>query len=174
MTDSYDAVVYDLDGTLVRLAVDWEATAERIEPILRAHGSDADADDALDLLPVAEELSVADEIEPHLAAAERDGARRSERLPTMDEFVESTLPVAICSLNCEAACRDALEAHGITRDVEAVVGRDSVAERKPHPQPLLAAVDALDVAPERTLFVGDSDSDETTARRAGTAFRRVE
>lgn len=173
MDDSYDAVVYDLDGTLVRLAVDWAETAAEIEPILRRHGGDADADDALDLLPVAEELGVEDEIEPHLAAAEREGARRSERLPTMDEFVDSPLPVAICSLNCEAACREALDAHGVTREVVTVVGRDSVGERKPHPEPLLTAVDRLGVSPERTLFVGDSDSDEETARRAGTGFRRV-
>ncbi|SFL28582.1 phosphoglycolate phosphatase [Halogranum rubrum] len=173
MDDSYDAVVYDLDGTLVRLAVDWQATAERIKPVLRTHGIESDADDALDLLPVAEDAGVADEIEPYLAEAECEGARDSDRLATMDEFVDSSLPVAICSLNCEAACREALETHGIPRDVVAVVGRDSVDERKPHPEPLLAAVDALGTEPERTLFVGDSDSDAVTARRAGTAFRRV-
>ena len=172
--NQYDAVVYDLDGTLVRLAVDWRATAERIRPILRDHGATVESDDALDLLPVAEDLGVADEVEPHLAAAEREGARRSERLPLLDELAEATGPVGVCSLNCEAACREALDAHGVARDVGAVVGRDSVEERKPHPAPLLVAVDELGAAPERTLFVGDSDSDEATARRAGTAFRRVQ
>lgn len=173
MDDSYDAVVYDLDGTLVRLAVDWQETAERIKPVLHDHGVAADADDALDLLPVAEDAGLADDIEPYLVAAERDGARESHRLPTMDEFVDATVPVAVCSLNCEAACRDALDTHGVTRDVGAVVGRDSVDERKPHPEPLLTAVERLGTTPERTLFVGDSDSDAETARRAGTGFRRV-
>ncbi|WP_158057537.1 HAD family hydrolase [Halorussus halophilus] len=170
----YDAIVYDLDGTLVQLAVDWKAAAERIKPILRDYGADAEADDALDLLPVAEDLGVADEIEPHLAAAEREGARDSERLPLLDEFVDQPLPVGICSLNCEAACREVLDTHDISKDVAIIVGRDSVSERKPHPEPLLTAVEELGTAPERTLFVGDSDSDELTARRAGTAFRRVE
>lgn len=173
MADSYDAVVYDLDGTLVRLAVDWKEAAKQIKPIIRQYGGDANADDALDLLPVAEEIGVADEIEPHLASAERDGARRSERLPVMDELIESTVPVGICSLNCEAACRDALNAHNVSKDIGVIVGRDSVTERKPHPEPLLTAVNELGATPERTLFVGDSDSDEVTARRAGTAFRRV-
>ncbi|WP_254537405.1 HAD family hydrolase [Halomarina litorea] len=172
--DAYDAVVYDLDGTLVRLAVDWAETAERIEPVLRSHGAETDVDDALDLLPIAEELGVADEIEPSLAAAECEGARRSERLPLLDEFADSEKPVGVCSLNCEAACRAALDTHGVTREVGAIVGRDSVAERKPHPRPLLTAVEALGSTPERTLFVGDSDSDRVTAERAGTAFRRVE
>ena len=38
VTDEYDAVVYDLDGTLVRLAVDWAAAAEPIKPILGTMG----------------------------------------------------------------------------------------------------------------------------------------
>lgn len=67
-----------LDGTLVRLAVDWEETAEQIRPIIRQHGGDADADDALDFLPIADEIGATEEIEPHLASAERDGARQSE------------------------------------------------------------------------------------------------
>ncbi|MFD1512082.1 HAD family hydrolase [Halomarina rubra] len=170
-THEYDAVVYDLDGTLVRLAVDWEAAAEPIKPIVRAHGGDASADDALDLLPVAESLGVAGEVEPHLARAERAGAADAERLPLLTEFVEADVPVGVCSLNCEAACREALGAHGVTAEV--VVGRDTVAERKPHPRPLLTAVERLGASPATTLFVGDSDSDAVTARRAGTAFRRV-
>jgi phosphoglycolate phosphatase-like HAD superfamily hydrolase len=175
VTDEYDAVVYDLDGTLVRLAVDWAAAAEPIKPILRDHGAgaDADADDALDLLPVAESLGVEAEIEPHLAEAEREGARESERLPLLDEFADATLPVGICSLNCEDACLLALDAHDVPNATDVIVGRDSVAERKPHPQPLLTAVRELGATPERTLFVGDSDSDAVTAQRAGTAFRRV-
>ncbi|WP_435359475.1 HAD family hydrolase [Haloarchaeobius sp. DFWS5] len=173
MTDAYDAVVYDLDGTLVRLAVDWEATAETIAPILRDRGWDGDANDALDLLPIADELDARAAVDPHLEAAEVEGARQSERLPMLDEFVESDVPVGICSLNCEAACHEALDAHGVERSVGAVVGRDSVETRKPDPEPLLAAVSALDTKPERTLFVGDSDSDEVTANRAGTDFRRV-
>ncbi|SHK04368.1 HAD family hydrolase [Haladaptatus paucihalophilus] len=173
MTDDYDAVVYDLDGTLVRLAVDWAAAAEPIKPILREHGADADADDALDLLPVAESMGLAEEVEPHLAAAERAGARDSERLPLLDELAAADGPVGICSLNCEAACRLALDAHGVPNATDVIVGRDSVPERKPHPQPLLTAMQKLGATPERTLFVGDSDSDAETARRAGTAFRRV-
>ncbi|WP_049970696.1 hypothetical protein [Haladaptatus cibarius] len=53
LSDEYDAVVYDLDGTLVQLMVDWKSTAETISPIITEHGGEAEADDALDLLPVA-------------------------------------------------------------------------------------------------------------------------
>ena len=60
--------------------------------------------------------------------------------------------------------------YGLDGSVSAIVGRDSVAAEKPDPEPLLATVEALGTAPERTLFVGDSPRDERTAERAGTAF----
>jgi HAD superfamily hydrolase (TIGR01549 family) len=173
MGHAYDAVVYDLDGTLVRLAVDWVATADRIKPIILAHGGEANANDALDLLPIAEEIGVGEEVDALIAEAEREGAYQSERLQAMDTFLECDVPVGVCSLNSEAACRVALNAHDASAKVDVIVGRDSVAERKPHPEPLLAVVDELCAVPEQTLFVGDSESDAETARRAGTAFHRV-
>lgn len=173
MTRAYEAIIFDLDGTLVDLAVDWKAAAEPIKPIVERHGGDADADDALDLLPIAERVGAVDAIEPHLSAAECAGARRSDPLPAIHEVANAKVPVGVCSLNCEAACRIALETHGIAGAVDSIVGRDTVTERKPHPEPLLTAVKEVRSRPEKTLFVGDSDSDAETARRAGTEFRSV-
>jgi len=51
-----------------------------------------------------------------------------------------------------------------------VVGRDTVASEKPDPEGLLTVVEDLDAEPESTVFVGDSERDAETARRAGTEF----
>ena len=172
MTD-YDAVVYDLDGTLVELEVDWDA----VETAVRERYAEADATppgtDLWDLLEAVVEVDLTDVVEETIAAFEREGARNSRRLPHAEELLEREIPVGVCSLNCEAACRLALEEHGLRETVEAVVGRDTVTNSKPHPEPLLEAVSALGVDPERTLFVGDSARDERTARRAGTDFEYV-
>jgi phosphoglycolate phosphatase len=168
-----DAVVYDLDGTLVRLAVDWAALEADMEAVLRDAGVEPDGLGAWELLDAAERAGVGSEVEALVAAAERDGARDSTRLALADALAERTTPVGVCSLNCEAACRIALETHGLAGAVEYVVGRDSIPERKPAPEPLLAVVEALGARPERTLFVGDSASDRTTAERAGARFAPV-
>ncbi|PSP55566.1 phosphoglycolate phosphatase [Halobacteriales archaeon QS_1_67_19] len=150
--EDVEAVVYDLDGTLVRLAVDWAAVERRLADLLASEGVEAD------------EL---------IAAAEREGARQSRRLALADAVADHGVPVGICSLNHEEAVRIALDEHGLTDHVEAVVGRGTVPERKPRPEPLLAAIERLGADPEDVVFVGDSEGDAEAAERAGTRFEWV-
>jgi phosphoglycolate phosphatase-like HAD superfamily hydrolase len=170
--EDIEAVVYDLDGTLVRLTVDWQSVEADIAGVLREADIDPAGLDAWAMLDAAEEVGVGSDVESLIAAAERDGAHESRRLAFADD-IETRLPIGVCSLNCEAACRIALEKHDLAERMGSVVGRDSVAERKPAPEPLLAAVEELGATPERTLFVGDSAGDEEAAERAGTRFSYV-
>jgi phosphoglycolate phosphatase len=53
------------------------------------------------------------------------------------------------------------------------LGGDSLAEKKPHPAPLLHAAAHFGVAPARCLMVGDSRHDIEAARRAGCPVAAV-
>jgi phosphoglycolate phosphatase-like HAD superfamily hydrolase len=170
---TYDAVVYDLDGTLVRLVVDWVACERELAAILQSEGIETTDLDAWELLAAAEEAGIGARAEATIAEYERGGARDAIRLETADEVTTWDVPVGVCSLNCEAACRIALERVALLDEIDVVIGRDSHTERKPHPGPLEAAISALEGTPKRSLFVGDSDSDRVTAERAGVAFRSV-
>lgn len=172
---SRNATVYDLDGTLVRLDVDWQELAVDAVALAREQGVDVPDDvEFWSLFDAADDRGFREELESLVGGRERRGARDSRRLPHADELVAASDPVAVCSLNCEAACRVALETHGLEDHVDAVVGRDTVSTWKPDPEPLLAALRAVDASPDRAEFVGDSERDEVTARRAGVAFRWVE
>ena len=173
MTDEYAGVVYDLDGTLVTLAVNWDAVATDVIQVYEDSGIDATGAGLWSLLEAADEHGIADDVEAAISRHEREGARRSRRCGLADELAEQSVPVGVCSLNCEAACRIALETHGLADDVDAVVGRDSVATHKPDSEPLLATLEALGVDPENALFIGDSPRDKETADRAGVAFEYV-
>ncbi len=100
------------------------------------------------------------------------GAEASARLPHADHL-PLAVPTGVCSLNCEAACRTALDRHDLTPHVGSVVGRDSVATYKPDPEPLIATLRDLGADPAAALFVGDSERDAVTAERAGVDFRWV-
>lgn len=169
----YDAVVYDLDGTLVRLMVDWEAVERDLASLLTESEHDPAELDAWELLAAAEEVGLGEPAEYTISAYERAGASDAVRLDTAAEVTSWDVPVGVCSLNCEAACRIALETVGLLEEMAVVIGRDSHSRRKPDPGPLLAALDAMDARPDHSLFVGDSSSDEVTADRAGVNFRSV-
>jgi len=173
VTDAYEAIVYDLDGTLVRLDVDWDAAASDVATALRLRG--VEVDDGVDLwtlLDRGKAEGFGPVVEERIAEHEREGARTSTRLALADEL-PAEVPAAVCSLNCEAACRIALELHGLDGYVDAIVGRDTVENHKPHPEPLLHAIDALGASPDRALFVGDSEGDAVAADRAGVDFQYV-
>lgn len=172
MTDRYEAVIYDLDGTLCRLDVDWGQVRADVAAKFRARGVDVDGQSLWELFEQAEHEPLARAVEEAIADHERQGARRSDRLPTADELPQA-VPVGVCSLNCEAACRIALELHGLDRSVDVIVGRDTVDRYKPDPEPLEHAANSLSVAPGETLFVGDSERDAVAAERAGMPFEYV-
>jgi phosphoglycolate phosphatase len=174
--DGFDAVVYDLDGTLVDLVVDWTTVEREAAAVLAEHGVTADGGDAWAMLDAADAAGpdVRAAVETVVAGHECEGARASERLPLADDPAGRPVPLGVCSLNAERPVRVALGRHDLDGYVDEVVGRDTFPERKPHPRPLLECCRRLDVPPEACVFVGDSERDAVTAERAGVAFRYVE
>ncbi|MFC7072922.1 HAD family hydrolase [Halovenus rubra] len=170
--DSYDAVVYDLDGTLVQLDVDWEAARHDVAVALQEHNVDTQNQNLWELLERGGADGFEHIVERELARHEHDGARTSTLLETA-AGLPHTVPTGICSLNCESACRLALDEHDIAGHIDAVVGRDTVGSKKPAPEPLLETLGELGVSSKNVLFIGDSERDELAADRAGLDFRYV-
>ncbi|TKX84899.1 HAD family hydrolase [Halorubrum sp. SS5] len=176
----YDAVVYDLDGTLVELAVDWDAVAESVLDVYAERALIPPTEELWGLLGAADDYGIRAAVEEAIALHERAGARESTRLPLGDRLaadgpegeVGSPSSAGVCSLNCEEACRIAVETHGLGDAIagDAIVGRDTVRSHKPDPESLLAAIDRLGAVPEDSLFVGDSRRDAVAAERGGVDF----
>ena len=170
MNDVWEGVVFDLDGTLVDLDVDWELVDREVRQTCREHDLEADGEDAWALLASARDAGCLEPVEAVIAKHEVPGARLSNRLELADRIDRLSLPTAVCSLNCEEACRTALAVHQLEDDIEVVIGRDSVATWKPDPVPLQTAVDRLGVNHADAIFIGDSERDAITAHRANVPF----
>lgn len=56
---------------------------------------------------------------------------------------------------------------GLAGHVDVVIGADSVERHKPHPEPVLVALERLGVAPADAIFVGDSPHDVAAGNAAG-------
>ena len=166
---NYDAVVYDLDGTLVDLAVDWAAVARDVEALLESRGAPPESTGLWEMWRGSKGTPHETDVHRTMADHEEAGARDSALLPAA-RSIPADLPVGVCSLNAESAVHVALDIHDLTDAVDVVVGRGSVPTEKPDPEPLLATVEPLGVDPERAVFVGDSDRDRVASERAGVPY----
>lgn len=168
--DAFDAAVFDLDGTLVDLRVDWAAVKADLADLLGEHvPGDVGADD-VDLPAVARENGRYGEYAALLAEYELAGADAARRRPLLDVLDGLDCPVGVCTKNAEAAAERALSRFGVAGAVDALVARETTREQKPHPEPLERCLDDLGVAPGNAVFVGDDPTDCETAVGAGTSF----
>ena len=56
---------------------------------------------------------------------------------------------------------------GVAGQFDAILGGDSVAEKKPHPAMLQSVLEQFRIAPANALIVGDGDTDIEAGKRAG-------
>ena len=66
-----------------------------------------------------------------------------------------------------------LRVSGLDQAFDIVIGCDDVTHDKPHPEPVLKAVDELGAQPTETVFVGDSRHDMESGRAAGVKTAAV-
>jgi phosphoglycolate phosphatase len=61
-----------------------------------------------------------------------------------------------------------LDRFEISEYFDCIIGGDTVAERKPHPKPVIEALERLSGSPPNAVMIGDSENDINAGRRAGT------
>ncbi len=76
-------------------------------------------------------------------------------------------PLGVCTNKPVALSLLLLDALQMRDFFSAVIGGDSVSERKPHPEHLLATLRAMKVENRKALMVGDSANDVAAAKAAG-------
>mgnify|MGYP003576041919 CR=1 FL=1 len=173
------AVLFDLDGTLI----------DSIELILRsmrhafaARGARVPSD--------AEWLAGVGTPLPAMFAQFADGeAQVADLIASYREFqlahhdllvrgydaLEETLmvlrekghPLGVVTSKSDWLARKGLEHVGVAHLFDTIVGCDSCTRHKPHPEPVLIALDRLGCAASRAVFVGDSVHDIEAGNAAG-------
>jgi len=179
------SVIFDLDGTLIDSVPDIHATANRVMAEL-----------GFAPLARAEVQAFVGNGLPNLVARllERHGQDPSGALhaPTMTRFEAEYLTahslttlypgvltalsqlaargaaLGVCTNKPLAPARAVMDHLGLTPFFPTILGGDSLAIRKPHPDHLHATARAL--GRRQSVFVGDSEVDADTARAAGLAF----
>lgn len=178
---AFDAVLFDLDGTLVDTAPDMVAVlmdlqlAEGVPPVAydlaRAHVSNG-ANGLLTLaFPDIDERGLERLREIYLQRYAASVCVYSTLFAGLDSLLDAFdragSPWGIVTnkpANLTMALLDRLQ---LADRAACAVSGDTLPERKPHPAPLLLACEQAGVAPERTIYVGDAARDIDAGRAAG-------
>ncbi|MFB6268844.1 MAG: HAD family hydrolase [Halobacterium sp.] len=185
---TYEAVVFDNDGVLTHptpLEVLREATVEGFRSV-GVDDPDPEHVDRMTMHVTPDDLQTVSEtygVDPDALWRQRDLWFSKKQVADMldgrkplyedyDAVRGLDVPRGIVSTNQHRTIEEILDYHGIRGDFRAYYGREmepaSLHKKKPEPHYLERALADLDADPERTLFVGDSQSDVEAAANAGT------
>ena len=176
------ALIFDLDGTLIDSAPDIHAAANKV---FAAHGHAPFAFDTvrgfigngvgvlvsrlLSSRGLPGEGALHQAMVADFIALYEDAFDLTQPYPgaltALTALANAGHPIGICTNKPEGPARAALRHFGLDRHVRALIGGDSLPQRKPDPAPLRATLGKLGTS--RAFFVGDSEVDAETARAAG-------
>ena len=177
----YRAVLFDMDGTVLDTlddlfdSINYSLAQFSLPPVGREHVRQSLGNGAAFLVgrcvPPENGEGLRDEVlafykpwyDAHCSIKTRpyDGI-----LPLMRRLREKGLMLAIISNKPDPAVQELAEAFfpGL---LELAVGESAAVRRKPAPDTVLSAAVQLGLSPEECVYVGDSEVDLETARRAG-------
>jgi 2-phosphoglycolate phosphatase len=177
------AVLFDMDGTLLDTAPDMVGALnalrgeEDLAPlpyeVVRpgvSHGAARVVKIGFPEAP-AETLAV---LQRRFLDLYRGALSRGTRLfpgmeQVLDTLAERRLKAGIVTNKAAWLTDPLLEQLGLRTRFDCVVSGDTLAERKPHPLPLLHAAQLAGVAPGECIYVGDAERDVQAAHAAGMA-----
>ncbi|MBL0386951.1 pyrophosphatase PpaX [Tumebacillus sp. ITR2] len=176
---TYSYVLYDLDGTLLDTN---ELIISSFEHALGTHTPGAyTREDILPHMgaPLYEQMEnfAPGRSEELVATYRRFNIEQHDTLVTafphvqdvLRELHEAGVKQAIVTSKMRLTTEMGLKLCGLTRYLDAVVTLDEVENHKPHPEPVLKAMELLGADPKSTLMVGDSPFDIGAGRAAGVA-----
>lgn len=181
LLDQIDAVLFDLDGTLLDTARDLVHALHSV--------CDEEGQDKPPVTLAAPYVSTGAVGLVKLAFPQADGSK-VERLrhrlvelyeqnicvhtapyPGITELLDglqaANIPWGVVTNKMRYLALPIMQQLGLYEDCKVLVGGDTAARSKPHPDPILHALDAMGIAAHRSIYVGDAEKDVIAGNAAG-------
>ncbi len=177
-----ECVLFDLDGTLVDTAVDFERVLNTLTAetghatVSSSRIRNTVSDGARALIKLAYAIEEGDANFAPLLERLLDlyylQLQHTEALPypgidtLLEKLAESGIPWGIVTNKPEKYTLRLLENLNLSKRCAVVICPEQVTHRKPHPEPLLLACEKLDRGTDRTIYIGDHLRDMQAAKNA--------
>ena len=175
-------VLFDLDGTLLDTAPDLLAALNAVlvsegrEPYTLAQARHTVSHGSIGMLELAfglaqTEAEIASRREVFLDYYQANISRHScffDAMPDVLARLEADrIPWGIVTNKPEYLTFPLLDALNLLTRPRSIIGGDTLAVAKPHPEPLLLAAEQCGVTPQQCLYVGDAERDIVAGKNAG-------
>lgn len=180
MINKLDTVLFDFDGTLIDIKIDFVRMKNEVLSLGQEYGISPEPDlyilEAIDYISNVlqqkyESLAKAfkQQATQILIEIEVNATSTSKAFPSANETLKllrnKGIKVGIVTRNCRPAVLKSSEMAGFEYDL--LLTRDDVEKVKPDPQHLLDALDILGSDPQKAIMVGDHPMDILAGKRAG-------
>ena len=173
-------ILFDLDGTLIDST---DAILEGFDVAFKAFNREVDTnkvkrligfplDEMMRKLGVEEEL-VWDYVEQYKIYYRKISKQKTKLLPFARDAIitaSSFARLGIVTTKTARYSKELLEHFGVMNYFEVLIGREDVINPKPHPEPILKAINKLTAIKEATWMIGDTCLDMVSAKEAGINY----
>jgi N-acetyl-D-muramate 6-phosphate phosphatase len=178
----FDAVLFDLDGTLADTAPDMARTVNLVRakrnlaPVtvekLRPHVSSGARGMVCTAFNITVDHRDYETLRTEFLAVYADNLAVDTVLfdgmaGLLEALDRDRMPWGVVTNKAEKFARPVMHGLGLAERCAILVGGDTCDRAKPFPDPLLHAANVLKLEPARTLYVGDDERDVMAARAAG-------
>ena len=161
-------IVFDLDGTLVNTAPDLLEALNHV--LTNADLTPVTLDTIATMIGHGARAMIVKGLLAHAANIADHSHAFDGVVEAMTTLSAGGATLAVCTNKKQALTDQLLAELDLTRYFAAIVGADSVPNRKPDGDHILRTIEAAGGSPERALMIGDSRTDERAARNAGLPF----
>jgi 2-phosphoglycolate phosphatase len=177
----YDAVLFDLDGTLVDTAPDMIAALQSLQqakgyaPVDYEIGRSNVSNGAAGLLrigfPDLDETARSELTCEFIARYKKDLCSKTSIFPGIDLLLDAldtaNLSWGVVTNKPAHLTHPLLATLGLAQRCACIVSGDTLKTRKPDPAPMLHACELVNVSPQRTVYVGDAVRDIEAGQAVG-------
>ncbi|MBY9019025.1 MAG: HAD-IA family hydrolase [Candidatus Lokiarchaeota archaeon] len=172
-------IVFDLDGTIVKLHASWYALKDLLsQRYARLHEENREFNRISAYL--SEVIKNGDELElienfDIIRKYELENIKKTEPIEEVvyfinnkEEFeVDPDVILTVLSLNTRRTIIESLDIAGISDKIAFIIGREDVIKWKPEPEGLFKIKEKFNVSTEQMIFFGDMDFDMDAGKAAG-------